>query len=106
MYVVPSPKMICHSLGLSPTSFCSMNGMPESMSTSRFSTMRPSNWIDLLSCVKINRVSPLTFSGEEPSAWWADCELLEMRPPNLVAVDNLIIFPVTPLWIVSRPSWW
>jgi len=42
-------------------------------------------------------ISPTTFNGEKPSAWRADCILLETLRPSLLAQAALIMFPVAPL---------
>ena len=52
--------------------FASMDRMPASTSTSRFSTMRPSKLKIQLSQEKESRVSPTTFNCGEPSAWIKD----------------------------------
>ena len=52
--------------------------------------------------VRDSLVSPMTFRGDEPSAWCADWELFEILTPSFMAVELRIRFPVAPLSIMMR----
>ena len=49
-------------------SLASIKGVPARTSTSKFSTTSPSNWNTCCLQVKESLVSPMTFSGDDPSA--------------------------------------
>lgn len=69
-----------------------MKGIPARTSTSRFSITEK----------KCKVVSPATFKGEQPLAWWADWSVGEIFPFRPVTVDALIMLPVAPESIVKR----
>lgn len=80
----------------------SITGIPARASISRFSITSPSKKKQCESLEKCKVVSPITFKGEQPFAWWADWfvgETFSFRP---VTVDVLIIAPesiVKRMWV-------
>ena len=106
LYCVPSLVMTWRFAGLTEMSFSSMNGVPARTSTSRSLTTRPSNKNDFESRVNVSLTSPTTASGELPSAWWADCELVFISALSRVAMDSRIMLPSAPLSIVIHTVWY
>ena len=54
--------------GRTAISLASIKRVPAGTSTSKFSTTSPSNWNTCFPRVKESLVSPMTFSGDDPSA--------------------------------------
>lgn len=82
--------------------FDSMKGIPARTSISRFSITSPSKEKECESLEKCKVVSPTTFKGEQPSAWWADWFVGEIFPFRSVTVYAPIMLPVAPESIVKR----
>ena len=68
VYVVPSARMMIRFAGRMVISFTSINGVPASISTSRFCTTSPQNWNVLFLRARNMVVSPTIVSGDDPSA--------------------------------------
>ena len=69
VYVVPSARVMIRLAGRMVMSLTSINGVPASISTSRFCTTSPQNWNVLFLRAMDMVASPTVVSDDDPSAW-------------------------------------
>jgi len=97
------PRMTRRLPGRTVMSLHSMKCVPAKMSTSRCSTIKPSNRKVVMIPYKCHSRVTSDCQRDDPSAQY---ELLCISAPNLFTAERRIIFPVAPLSIVIRAGWW